>query len=462
MGKIVKHCAACDESFAEKFGFCPNCGQPMTAFEMNPVAQQPAVSETAKTNTIVEDTAVQPPAPISSYETAPEIEPSPVAETVAASAGQTQTFSNEMKTEMKTENAADVSTEDAPTAAKTFAAAAGTNGNGNGSGNYHQTESDDFRAASATPTDDGFHVTVIEEKNSKQRNGLLLASMVLMVSLALGGTVYSLFNKDLGVGAIEDGNLFALVVVNDAPMDLEDPPKEDKPGDEGAGGGGGGRKDNEPVSKGTIPPQLKERFVTPSKEDISVSNPAIPITRATKGPNDIIPKDRSTRNGDPNSTNLNPSNGLGPDNLGMGQNGSGGFGNNGRDGMGSNGDGGIGNAPGTGYGNNPGGNGGTPPKPPPPAPVKPVGVTTKVKIISKPKPNYTNEARQNQVTGTVRLRIVFTASGQIGSISPISGLPNGLTEQAIAAAKSIKFEPAMRNGVPTPQSSIVEYTFSIY
>jgi len=457
MGKIVKYCAACDESFAEKFGFCPNCGQAMTAFEMNPVTQQPAVSETAKTEAVVEEPAVQMTAPVA-LETAPKIEQSPVAETVAVSAGQTQTFFNEMETE----DVADVTTEDEPTAPKTFAAAAGANGNGNGDGNY-QTTNDNFRAAEAMPEDDGFHITVIEEKNSKQRNGLLLASMVLILTLSLGGTVYSLFTKDPGVGAIGDEGLFALVVVDNAPMELEVPPKEDKPGEESSGGGGGGRKDNEPVGKGTIPPQLKERFITPSNEDISVSKPSIPITRATLGPNDIIPPNRSERNGDPNSTNPNKSSGIGPDNLGMGQNGSGGFGNNGRDGMGSNGDGGIGNSPGDGYGNNPGGNGGNnTPKPPPPPPAKPVGVTTKVKIISKPKPGYTNEARQNQVTGTVRLRVIFTASGQVGSISPVSGLPNGLTEQAIAAARGIRFEPAMKNGVPVSSQSIVEYTFSIY
>src|SRR4028119_135880 len=109
--------------------------------------------------------------------------------------------------------------------------------------------------------------------------------MALMLTLAMGSTVYSIFNKDLGVGAIGDESLFALVPVVDVPMDLEEPPKEEKVGDEGAGGGGGGRKDPEPIGKGTIPPQLKERFVTPSNEDISVTNPAIRITRATKGPN---------------------------------------------------------------------------------------------------------------------------------------------------------------------------------
>src|SRR5712671_1932325 len=37
MGKIVKLCSACDEGFAEKFVFCPNCGSTLQAFEMNPV-----------------------------------------------------------------------------------------------------------------------------------------------------------------------------------------------------------------------------------------------------------------------------------------------------------------------------------------------------------------------------------------------------------------------------------------
>ena len=43
MGKIVKYCNDCEEGFAEKFVFCPNCGSGLTAFELNPV--QPAVSE---------------------------------------------------------------------------------------------------------------------------------------------------------------------------------------------------------------------------------------------------------------------------------------------------------------------------------------------------------------------------------------------------------------------------------
>jgi outer membrane biosynthesis protein TonB len=54
------------------------------------------------------------------------------------------------------------------------------------------------------------------------------------------------------------------------------------------------------------------------------------------------------------------------------------------------------------------------------------------------------------------------ANGQIGSISPVKGLPNGLTEQAIAAARRISFEPAKNNGIGQTVTKQIEYSFSIY
>ena len=96
-------------------------------------------------------------------------------------------------------------------------------------------------------------------------------------------------------------------------------------------------------------------------------------------------------------------------------------------------------------------------------PSKRVGSKTdKLKILSKPLAKYTDAARQNQVEGKVLLRIVFLANGKIGSISPISSLPDGLTEQAIAAARYIEFKPAIRNGRAISISKTVEYNFTIY
>ena len=85
-----------------------------------------------------------------------------------------------------------------------------------------------------------------------------------------------------------------------------------------------------------------------------------------------------------------------------------------------------------------------------------------VKIILKPRSNYTEMARSNQTQGKVLLRVTFSASGGIGAISVISGLSDGLTEQAIAAARKILFIPASRQGIRYSVTKPVEYTFAIY
>jgi hypothetical protein len=60
------------------------------------------------------------------------------------------------------------------------------------------------------------------------------------------------------------------------------------------------------------------------------------------------------------------------------------------------------------------------------------------------------------------LRVTFLASGQIGGIASVNGQPYGLTEQAIAAARQLKFEPAKRNGVPQTVIKQVQYSFTLY
>ncbi|HBR58684.1 MAG TPA: hypothetical protein DEA22_14645 [Blastocatellia bacterium] len=60
------------------------------------------------------------------------------------------------------------------------------------------------------------------------------------------------------------------------------------------------------------------------------------------------------------------------------------------------------------------------------------------------------------------MRVTLLASGQIGSITPVTRLPYGLTEQAIAAARQIRFEPKMVNGVPISTTVTMEYSFTIY
>lgn len=84
------------------------------------------------------------------------------------------------------------------------------------------------------------------------------------------------------------------------------------------------------------------------------------------------------------------------------------------------------------------------------------------KISSKPSPLYTEEARANNIKGLVILKVVLTADGEVTSIRVVKGLPHGLTEQAIIAARQLKFTKAMRDGRPVSMSMIVEYSFNIY
>jgi len=89
-------------------------------------------------------------------------------------------------------------------------------------------------------------------------------------------------------------------------------------------------------------------------------------------------------------------------------------------------------------------------------------VSERARIASQPKPGYTEEARKNQVAGIVVLRVVLRFDGTIGNITVVSGLPDGLTEQAIAAARNIRFTPAQKDGVPVSVSMQVEYRFNLY
>ena len=85
-----------------------------------------------------------------------------------------------------------------------------------------------------------------------------------------------------------------------------------------------------------------------------------------------------------------------------------------------------------------------------------------LKILSKPAAQYTETARKNQIQGSVRLRVVFLATGEIGDVVAITQLPDGLTDQAINAARGIRFEPMRVKGEPRTTTKIIEYTFAIY
>jgi TonB family protein len=89
-------------------------------------------------------------------------------------------------------------------------------------------------------------------------------------------------------------------------------------------------------------------------------------------------------------------------------------------------------------------------------------VTRKAFMVARPVPMYTEEARQNAVEGTVVLRCVFSSRGLVTNIRVVKGLPDGLTEKAIMAARNIRFFPAMKDGKYVAQYIQIEYNFNLY
>jgi TonB family protein len=89
-------------------------------------------------------------------------------------------------------------------------------------------------------------------------------------------------------------------------------------------------------------------------------------------------------------------------------------------------------------------------------------VDQKARIVSKPEAPMTEAARRNNTEGTVVLRVVMAASGEVTNIRVVKGLPDGLSERAVEAARLIKFKPALKNGRAVSQHLQLEYNFNNY
>jgi hypothetical protein len=89
-------------------------------------------------------------------------------------------------------------------------------------------------------------------------------------------------------------------------------------------------------------------------------------------------------------------------------------------------------------------------------------VDQKVQILKKPTPNFTRDARRKMTRGYVILRAILAADETVKHIEIITGLPNGLSEKAIEAARQIKFKPAIKDGKPVSTWVEFEYAFYIY
>lgn len=88
-------------------------------------------------------------------------------------------------------------------------------------------------------------------------------------------------------------------------------------------------------------------------------------------------------------------------------------------------------------------------------------VNTSAEILFKPKPVYTQEARDLKLEGQVSLEVVFEASGVVRIVRVLHGLGHGLDEAAEQAAKQIRFRPATRAGVAVDANATLYITFQL-
>ena len=87
-------------------------------------------------------------------------------------------------------------------------------------------------------------------------------------------------------------------------------------------------------------------------------------------------------------------------------------------------------------------------------------VDSKPKLLNQPTPRYTEQARMNGVMGVVKLRALIWLDGSVKRVNVVRALPDGLTEEAIRCAFTLKFEPARRNDQPVAFVTPVEIHFN--
>lgn len=221
------------------------------------------------------------------------------------------------------------------------------------------------------------------------------------------------------------------------------------------GGGGGGEPNATSPSGGNTPrAALMRQERLPDPEPPKIAHPTL-IQVPTIVADPIVVKFVSGPTGVPSAPPAPPSKGPGQ---------HGGLGNS--DGTG------VGPGTGTGYGPGSDGNtgkgrfqiGGQPPTGTGERSGLPQMASARLRptILYREKARYSEEAREKKTQGSVVLLATFTASGQITDIRVIRGQPYGLTEEAIIAAKRIRFQPALENGVPMTVRAQLEYNFALY
>ena len=115
---------------------------------------------------------------------------------------------------------------------------------------------------------------------------------------------------------------------------------------------------------------------------------------------------------------------------------------------------GIGEGSGSGIG--PGSGGGTGG-----GPYRPGSGITAPELLKEVRPEFTEDARRQGISGDVVLEIVVRADGTVGDVKVLQGLGGGLNRNAIDAVRQWRFAPARRYGVPVDVMVEVAVAFKL-
>lgn len=87
--------------------------------------------------------------------------------------------------------------------------------------------------------------------------------------------------------------------------------------------------------------------------------------------------------------------------------------------------------------------------------------STSPRIVYKVEPQYSREARQAGLEGSVVLRIIVGADGTPRDLKVVRSLGLGLDEKAIAAVSKWHFAPATKSGEPVEIQAQIEVNFRL-
>jgi TonB family protein len=83
--------------------------------------------------------------------------------------------------------------------------------------------------------------------------------------------------------------------------------------------------------------------------------------------------------------------------------------------------------------------------------------------LSEIVPVFTEPARKARIEGRIVLKLLIDTRGNVIGLEVLRGLPMGLTDMAIEAARDLKFKPAYRvcNGVPISSHYLLTIIYKI-